>query len=183
MGLMSHVLKVLPVFVLTPSLGAQVPARRTITGVVIDSARTPLAYANITVGQTRTIANDSGRFTLRTVSRGPLKLLVRRIGFQVSEMSLPAGPDTSISIVMAQNAVRLAAVTVVAPSSAKLELRGFYERMRDVDRGINRGYFITPEDLEQRRPNFITQMFEGFPSIRVAAMYGQHYAEIQGVGG
>jgi hypothetical protein len=182
-GLLSHVLKVLPVFVLTPSSGAQDPARRSITGVVIDSARTPLAYANVTVGQTRTIANDSGRFTLRTVGRGPVKLLVRRIGFEIAEVSLPAGADTTISVMMAPVPTRLSAVAITASSSAKLELRGFYERMRDVDRGINRGYFITPEDLEQRRPNFITQMLEGYPSIRVSAMHGQHYAQILGVGG
>jgi hypothetical protein len=59
----------------------------------------------------------------------------------------------------------------------------FYDRMRDVERGINRGYFITPEDLEQRRPNFITQMLESYPSVRVLRKFGEHNAEIQGVGG
>jgi hypothetical protein len=163
--------------------GAQDADRRTVSGVVMDSSRMRLAYANLTVGQTRTISDDSGRFVLRAVSREPFRFLVRRIGFHVTEVSLPAGADTAISVVMAQSAVRLSTVTVVAPGSAKLETRGFYDRMRDVERGINRGYFVTPEDLEQRRPNFITQMFEGYPSIRVSRRIGgEMYAEILGTG-
>lgn len=156
--------------------------RRTIVGAVRDSAQTPLGYVNVQVGQTRVLSNDSGRFVMR-VGRGPLKFHLRRIGFAFTEVALPAGTDTTISVIMALVATRLSTVEIVAASSAKLEMRGFYERMRDVERGINRGYFITPEDIEQRRPNFITQMFEGYPSIRVTAMHGQLYAEVLGVGG
>jgi hypothetical protein len=112
-----------------------------------------------------------------------MKLLLFRIGFEPAEAGIPAGSDTAIRIAMTPLAVRLSAVQVLGTQmSSKLELRGFYDRMRDVERGINRGYFITPEDLERRKPNFITQMLEGYPSIRVDAMHGQHFAVLRGTG-
>jgi hypothetical protein len=46
-----------------------------------------------------------------------------------------------------------------------LDLNGFYRRMKENERGINHGYFITPEDLEFRKPNRITQMVEGIPGV------------------
>ena len=72
-------------------------------------------------------------------------------------------------------------VTLTSRTSEALERRGFYERMRGVERGINRGYFITPEDLEQRRPNYITQMLENYPSIRVSGR-SLEFARILGTG-
>jgi hypothetical protein len=37
--------------------------------------------------------------------------------------------------------------------------------MRDAERGVNHGYFMTPEDFEFRRPHEITQMVEGLPAV------------------
>jgi hypothetical protein len=71
--------------------------------------------------------------------------------------------------------VQLRAVARVLPEQrvtgraayVSLDLGGFYRRMKDAERGINRGYYVTPEELEARKPPFITQMAEGFPSIRL----------------
>lgn len=79
-----------------------------------------------------------------------------------------------MTIVMRPLAQRLSTIeSADARSSRALEASGFYDHMRDVERGINRGYFITPEDLAARNLNVITQMLEGYPSIRVDAMQGQ----------
>jgi hypothetical protein len=48
-----------------------------------------------------------------------------------------------------------------------LDLNGFYRRMRDAERGVSHGYFMTPEDFESRRPFEITQMVEGLPAVLV----------------
>ncbi len=37
--------------------------------------------------------------------------------------------------------------------------------MRDAERGVNHGYFMTPEDFEFRKPHEITQMVEGLPAV------------------
>lgn len=162
---------------------AQDASRRTITGTVVDTSGNVLPYVNVQVGSTRVLTTDSGRFVLRAASREAMKMLLLRIGFEPAEATIPAGSDTTVRIAMTPVPVRLSAVQVSGTQmSSKLELRGFYGRMRDVERGINRGYFITPEDLERRKPNFITQMLEGYPSIRVNSMYGQHYAQILGTG-
>jgi hypothetical protein len=168
---------------LSAAAGAQEGNRRTISGTVTDSAGNVLPFVNISVGSARTVTTDAGRYVVR-VARGPLKLEFRRLGFAPVDTALLAGQvDTSFAIVMRPLAQRLSAVEVVGTnSSRKLELRGFYDRMRDVERGINRGYFITPEDLEARKPNYITQMTEGFPSIRVDALLGQEWAVIVGTG-
>ena len=168
---------------LVATADAQDANRRTVTGVVVDSSRNALPYVNVQVGSNRVITSDSGRFTLRESGRSSFRILLLRIGFQPVEVTVPAGSDTSLIVVMTPVAVRLSTVQVLGEQmSSKLELRGYYDRMRDVERGINRGYFITPEDLERRKPNFITQMLEGYPSVRVDALRGLPYAQILGTG-
>jgi hypothetical protein len=39
--------------------------------------------------------------------------------------------------------------------------------MKDAEKGINHGYFITPEDLEFRKPNLILNMAEAVPAVLV----------------
>lgn len=48
-----------------------------------------------------------------------------------------------------------------------LDLYGFYQRMKDAEKGINHGYFITPEDIDIRKPNLILNMAEGIPGVEV----------------
>jgi hypothetical protein len=166
-------------------LHGQVSDRRIVQGAVVDSAGASLAYVNVVVGTNRVLTTESGDFILRSVSREPLKLTLFRIGFAPTEATIAAGSDTAVRIVMTHVPVRLSGVRVTGTQmSAKLRLHGFYERMKDVESGINRGYFITPEDLERRKAPTITQVFEGFPSIRVFTRGGRDlYAEIQGTDG
>lgn len=169
---------------ITARAEAQEGNRRTVTGVVTDTTGNALPYVNLQLGSSRVVTTDSGRFTIRSASREAFKVLLLRIGFEPTEVHVAAGSDTSLRLSMIPVAVRLSAVQVLGTAmSSKLDLRGFYGRMRDVERGINRGYFVTPEDLERRKPNFITQMFEGYPSIRVDTRYGLPGAIIRGTGG
>ena len=168
-------------FVAAPGTSAQDSDRRTITGVVTDSAGNALPFVNISAGSMRTATTDAGRFLLR-VPVGKLRLGFRRLGFSPVDTSITA-IDSTLSIVMRPVAQRLSTIEVTGTNlSRKLDLRGFYDRMRDVERGINRGYFITPEDLESRKPNYITQMLENFPSVKVDALLGQEWATVVGSG-
>ena len=107
------------------------------------------------------------------MARGSQIIGFRRLGFSPVEIVVAGSTDTSLTIVMRPVAQRLSTIEVTGNSlSRKLDLRGFYDRMRDVERGIHRGSFITPEDLEARKPNYITQMIEGFPTIQVSALRG-----------
>jgi hypothetical protein len=138
-------------------------------GAVVEESGVPLSYANIQVNYgTRLIADDSGRFQF-PYEEGTRTLLVRRIGFEPVELRLFAKPDTALRVVLKPIAMQLKEVTVVAAGAAyrSLDIHGFYGRMRDAERGATNGWFITPEDIDRRKPAATTNMADGFPNIRV----------------
>ncbi len=129
----------------------------------------PISYANVQVnGGRRYVADDSGRVAVPLRATGRLTLLARRIGFEPEEVKLDAMPDTTVRL-------RMRAVATVLPGQVvtgkapyvRLDLGGFYKRMAEVERGARVGYFVTPEDLELRKPQNVTDAVEQFPSIRL----------------
>ncbi|HEX9565162.1 MAG TPA: carboxypeptidase regulatory-like domain-containing protein [Gemmatimonadaceae bacterium] len=145
------------------------PSASALRGYVIEPSGQPLSYANIQLnGGRRILSDDSGRFVLPFAVSGPATLIVRRIGFEPAEVKLDGLPDTALRIELAPIPVALKGVLVTGASAFRsLDIHGFYGRMKDAERGINHGYFITPEDIERRKPNWITQMADGFPTVRV----------------
>ena len=152
----------------TTALAEPNPSDRVLRGRVTDIEGTPLSYASVQVnGGRRFIADDSGRFTMPSPS-GQFSLLVRRIGFSPEDLTLDAAPDTAIRVRMTAFATSLPEQRITGRAAfVSLDLNGFYRRMRDAERGVNHGYFMTPEDLEFRKPYQITQMFEGLPAVVV----------------
>lgn len=145
------------------------PSDRVMHGRVQDESGQPLSYANIQLNfGRRFLADDSGRFRVPYPGTGSATVIIRRIGFEPAEVSLREMPDTALRVRLRQIPTQLKGITVTGASAYRsLDTYGFYGRMRDVERGINHGYFITPEDLEKRKPAYITQMVEGFPTVRV----------------
>lgn len=144
------------------------PSARVLRGSVTDSEGSALAYATIQVnGGRRYIADDSGRFTIPSPA-SRFSLLVRRIGFSPVEVTLDASPDTALRVRMTAFATALPEQRITGRAAfVSLDLNGFYRRMKDAERGINHGYFITPEDLEARKPYLISQMADGHPAVFV----------------
>jgi hypothetical protein len=144
------------------------PSDRVLRGRVTDSEGAPLSYASVQLnGGRRFIADDSGRFTMPSPT-GRFSLLVRRIGFSPEELKMDAAPDTAIRVRMTALATSLPEQRITGRAAfVSLDLHGFYRRMRDAERGVNHGYFMTPEDFEFRKPNQITQMVEGLPAVVV----------------
>lgn len=91
----------------------------------------------------------------------------RRIGFEPVTLRFDVAPDSALRIVMRRLAHTVDAVRVVAQRIQSLELRGFYERVTDVKRGINNGFFITPEEIESRPGARVTDFLSGRAGIRV----------------
>lgn len=144
------------------------PSSGVLGGVVLDATGLPLSYPNYQVnGGKRLLADDSGRFQFPAPD-GAFTLLVRRIGFEPAEIRLPVRPDTALRIVLTAIPQQLKGVIISGASAfVSLDIHGFYGRMKDAERGINHGYFVTPEDIERRRPNWISQMAQNLPSVRV----------------
>lgn len=145
------------------------PSDRVMRGRVLDESGQPLSYANIQLNfGRRFLADDSGRFRVPYPGTATATVIIRRIGFEPAELSFREMPDTALRVQLRQIPTQLKGITITGASAYRsLDTYGFYGRMRDAERGINHGYFITPEDLEKRKPAYITQMAEGFPTVRV----------------
>ena len=142
------------------------PSDRVLRGRVTDTEGAPLSYASVQLnGGRRFLADDSGRFTMPSPT-GRFSLLIRRIGFSPEELKIDEAPDTAIRVRMTAFATSLPEQRITGRAAfPSLDLNGFYRRMRDAERGVNHGYFMTPEDFELRKPNLITQMAEATPAV------------------
>lgn len=164
---------------------------RVIQGVVVDSSGAPVPYANIiATGSLRRVAADAeGRFRIPMDSSARRELEVKRIGYHPLLVNLDPWPDTAIRVVLAVAARTLSAITVAVERSQSLAIHGFYERMNDVERGINHGFFVTPEEIENRKGARLTDFVVAMPAIRVTLVKAGGFRdqrtgwEIQGIDG
>ena len=134
-----------------------------------DSTGAPIAYAQVTVRREGLrVTDDSGRFQFALRDIDEIELEVRRIGFRPVEHEFAKVPDTAIVIVMAPAARTLSEVRIDAEKASRsLALHGFYQRLEERETGLNSGYFVTPEDIERRRPvraSFFSRAFQAFAS-------------------
>jgi len=149
--------------------GASAQDTRTISGTVMDSGGQRVSYVNVDAGpRYRTLANASGEFRLIVPSKERLDIAVRRIGYLPGRIIIEPGADTTVSVSLQRLAVLLTTQVVRAQQQVRtLELRGFYERMAESQRGALVGEFITPEEIEMRNPQRVTQLLEQRRGLRV----------------
>jgi hypothetical protein len=146
------------------------PSDRVLRGRVVTAEGDPIAYANVQInGGRRYVASDSGRFSLPVTSSARTSLLFRRIGFEPTEIHFPGMPDTAIRVHMVAVARTLPGQVIVGRAPyPRLELGGFYQRMAEVENGARVGWFVTPEELELRKPQNVTDAVRHFPNIRLS---------------
>lgn len=142
--------------------------------MVRDSAGRPLANAHTHVwgtGLDRT-TDARGRFTVDSLPGGMQTVEVRAIGYApvTTIVQLTPGEGTNVTVALTERVTDLPTIAVTArpERTANIRLDNFYQRMRDAEKGINRGYFFTPADLERRNPPLITNLFDGLHGVRVA---------------
>ena len=93
---------------------------------------------------------------------------MRRIGYVPVRVSLGTTPDSALRVVLVPVSASMSAVRTQAERSVRsLELRGFYDRLREKERGANTGHFLTPEDVEDRHTSRITVLVDGIPGVRI----------------
>ena len=143
---------------------------RVLQGIVVDSAGSPIPYANIVASDSRrrVVTNERGEFRLSVASGGSRQFEIRRIGYHPHTLTLTAWPDTALRVVLVAATRSLDAITVAVERSRALAMHGFYERMTDVDKGINNGFFITPEEIEGRPGARFTDFLQGHAAVRVS---------------
>lgn len=142
---------------------------RTVSGIVADSGGRTVAYVSLDGGaKYRTITNAVGEFRLSVPPNVGIDINVRRIGFLPTKVRVEPGSDTTITVTIQQLAVLMTTQIVRAQQQIRtLELRGFYDRMLDHQRGALVGVFILPEEIEMRNPQRVSQLLEARQGVRV----------------
>lgn len=142
---------------------------RTVRGVVADSGGRTVAYVSLDGGaKYRALTNAVGEFTLSVPPNVGLDVNVRRIGFLPTRFRVEPGSDTTIRVTVQQLAVLMTTQIVRAQQQIRtLELRGFYERMLEHQRGALVGVFILPEEIEMRNPQRVSQLLEARQGVQV----------------
>lgn len=107
-----------------------------------------------------------GSFAIEELSPGTYEFTVRRLGFEPAHASLKVDdPDAQadLTIRLTPLPLQLDPVTVVGEeASPVLQMQGFYER-----RAMGFGHFITREDIEYRRTNLVSELFQLIPGFRI----------------
>ena len=150
-------------------LHAQEPTPDVIRGVVVDTSGHPVALAQVSADRDRSTLTDStGAFTLRIRGDVPEAIEVRRIGYLPVRRSIGAMPDSALRVVLVPMSAAMDPVRAQADYTVRsLELRGFYDRLREKERGANTGHFLTPEDVDKRNTSKVTILVDGIPGVRL----------------
>lgn len=140
--------------------GAQ--GMRTVSGVVTDTGGRAISYVSLDGGpKYRTLTNAVGEFSWSVPPNEGFEVQVRRIGFLPTKIKVLPGADTTIKVSMEQLAVLMSTQIVRAQQLVRiLEVRGFYERALESQRGALVGEFVTPEEIEMRNPQRVTQLLD-----------------------
>jgi hypothetical protein len=129
-----------------------------LTGVIRDQVSgEPVDGVEITVEPTEQQATTDreGRFEIRDISSGALRLTFRRVGYQARVDTAVAFPGVNlhVELTMSAQAIQLDPVVVTA-RPAYLEANGFFRRAR-----IRRGSQWGPEEVERLGYPDFTRMF------------------------
>lgn len=145
-----------------PSVSAQSVVR------VIDRDSLPIPFALVQHdgGEARA-ADSTGRVRFGTALGEQPRLTVRRIGYAPFTGPSPRAADGDHVVLLEPVSRELAAVRTVAPRSTPLSRTGFYDRMERVRRGAIVGWFVSSEELEQRKVMQISRALQGVGSVRV----------------
>lgn len=143
-----------------------------VRGLVRDSADTPIPYATVVWGEARQVVTtgDSGSFTLTDIPSGKTRFTVRRIGYVPVDFDLMLKPGTVKPVVvhLLPAAPALTAVDVEARGTVdtdayrdeRFRQTGFFDRKAHIT-----GYFIAPEEVQRRKPMYVSDLLYGVPGV------------------
>jgi hypothetical protein len=116
----------------------------------------------------RGVTDDRGFFRLRTPLPGAYALTATALGYAPASsdtMEVEPGKLRVLELEMPPEALELPPLVVVGESRAfHLEMQGFYQRR---NQGLHTGFFFSPEDVEKRRSQRITDLLWGIPRVRI----------------
>lgn len=138
-----------------------------LTGRVVNAAGAPVANARVDVQGTGAamLSRQDGTFGFTDLPSGTQAVVVRQLGFEPVEVAveLSARQPRQVTVTMAKAARVIEPVVVRAERDAPgLDKVGFSDRKK-----MGFGYFLGPEDLENRNAGRMTDIFRQIPTLRV----------------
>jgi hypothetical protein len=111
-----------------------------------------------------TVTQPDGTFRLDSVPTGTQLIVVRELGFEPvsATVNVTSRQPTDMSVALGPTANILDPVLVTARRNSALEKNGFLQRQR-----AGLGTYITREEVDKRKPQFLTDLLTNVPGIRV----------------
>jgi len=149
-----------------PAVAGLRRGRAVLSGHVTDQLGRPLAGANVSVlgAAPITSAGTDGSYTLRGLPAGTQALVVRHLGYALTSMTVDLSNVTErhAEVKMAVAPPMLAAVTVEGKRDKGLRDVGFSLRKK-----AGLGQYITEEQIAERQPMQMTDLFTQMRGIRM----------------
>lgn len=147
-----------------------------VTGVVRDSAGRPIAGVEVRNAAARAVYSDSaGRFRITAAASDPVRLRLRKVGFEPLEVvTAPASATEAapLMIVLGPIIARLGRVIVEGEAyDQSLWDSGFYRRQRS-----GRGTFLDSAEVAHYAPAGWGSLLQSEPMIRVERRGSQEFA-------
>jgi hypothetical protein len=153
------------------TIASAAPVAFTLSGLVVDDRRQPVASAEVTVSQRgRTIAvirtDAAGVFTAPNIAAGPTDVRARRLGYKATSINLDLDDSITIEVII------LPVATEVAP--VIIETGGKLSRFYDHKKKGSIGVFFDQAQIEKQHVRFSSELFRTIPgaSLRASSRYG-----------
>jgi len=154
-------------------MDASVRDSSAVRGVVLDTARQPVAGARVKVSGSNVsaVTADNGSFNFLERAEGSHTLEVRALGFQPLEVEIQLRRDreSTLALTLERLGVSLERLVVEAPANAESTLAEFERRRRS---GVQ-GTFLRRDDVLRRAPIFLSDAIRGIGGVSVAPVGGR----------
>jgi hypothetical protein len=122
------------------------------------------AHVEAPVNGASGVTRPDGTFRIDSVPIGTQLIIVRQLGFEPVSVTVNVSTrqPTDVKVALGPTANILDPVLVTARRNATLEKQGFFERQR-----AGWGAYITREEVDKRKPQFLTDLLTNVAGIRV----------------
>jgi len=142
-----------------------------VTGHVLSPEGKTIAGARVEIPMSNasTVTREDGSFRFVGLPSGTQMLIVRSISYTTVSQPIDISPrePVDVTIKFSEKVAVLDTVIVTAQRDYALEKVGFTSRKKG-----GGGHFFTREDLDRRRPHYISDMLRGLPSVTVVSRPG-----------
>jgi hypothetical protein len=135
-----------------------------VTGVVRDSAGTPVSVATITIERAQSLTDSTGRFALGQLPAGSTTVRVRRLGFHPSDtvLELAEGRRESIVVTLIALPIELPGITAVADARLREYLHDYFRH-----RETGAGRFYDRAQITAMRVSALTDVLRRVPGVQL----------------